>query len=124
MRVEEIMSTPVVFTQQTVKVEHLKDMFARKNINAVPVIDDDGTIAGIVSSGDLVACHDDNLLVKDIMSKRVHIGVKHNRVRDAARVMVKYGVHHLAVMDDGKVVGMLSSMDVMKVYAEEKNEAV
>jgi CBS domain-containing protein len=119
MRVEDIMSTPVVFTQQTVKVEHLKDMFVRKNINAVPVIDDDGTISGIVSSSDLVGCHDDSLLVKDVMSKRVHIGVKHNRVRDAAKVMVKYGVHHLAVMDDGKVVGMLSSMDIMKVYSEE-----
>jgi len=119
MRVEELMSTPVVFTQKTVKVGYLKDMFTRKKINAVPVIDDDGTISGIVSSSDLVACHDDNLLVKDVMSKRVHIGVKHNRVKDAAKVMVKYGVHHLAVMDDGLVVGMLSSMDVMKVYASE-----
>lgn len=118
MRIEEVMSTPVVFTQQTVKVMHLKDMFTRKKINAVPVIDDDGTISGIVSSSDIVACHDESLLVKDVMTKRVHIGVKHNRIKDAAKVMVKYGVHHLVVMDDGKVIGMLSSMDVIKVFAE------
>ena len=119
MRVEEIMTTPVVFTQQTVKVGHLKDMFTRKNINAVPVIEDDGSISGIVSSSDLVACHDDSLLVGDVMSPRVHIGVRHNRVKDAAKVMLKYGVHHLVVMDDGDVVGMISSMDVIKVYAEQ-----
>lgn len=44
MRVEDIMSFPVVFTQKTVKVKNLKDMFTRKKINAVPVIDDDGAI--------------------------------------------------------------------------------
>ena len=119
MRVEEIMSTPVVFTQPTVKVTYLVDMFKRKNINAVPVIDDDGTISGIVSSSDLISCRDESLLVKDILSPRVHIGVRHNRVRDAAKVMVKHGVHHLVIMDDGKVVGMLSSMDIIKVYSEE-----
>ena len=119
MRVEDIMSTPVVFTQRTVKVEHLKAMFTRKNINAVPVIDEDGSISGIVSSSDLVACHDESKLVGEIMSKRVHISVLHNRVKDAAKVMVKHGVHHLVVMDDGKVVGMLSSMDVMKALSED-----
>ena len=54
-----------------------------------------------------------------MLSPRVHIGVRHNRVKDAAKVMVKHGVHHLVIMDDGKVVGMLSSMDIIKVYAEE-----
>ena len=119
MRVEEIMITPVVFTQPTVKVKYLKDMFTRKNINAVPVMEDDGTISGIVSSSDLVACHDESMTVKEIMSRRVHIGVRHNRVKDAAKVMVKHGVHHLVIMDDGKVIGMLSSMDIIKVYSEE-----
>jgi len=119
MRIEEIMSTPVVFTQKTVKVTYLKDMFTRKNINAVPVIEDDGNICGIVSSSDIVACHDESLLVGDVMSQRVHIGVKHNRIKDAAKTMVKHGVHHLVVMDDGKVIGMISSMDIIKVYAEE-----
>lgn len=119
MRVEDIMSFPVVFTQKTVKVKNLKDMFTRKKINAVPVIDDDGSISGIVSSSDLVACHDESKLVEDVMSSRVHIGVKHNRVKDAAKIMVKYGVHHLVVMDNGDVVGMLSSMDIMKALSEE-----
>lgn len=119
MRVEKIMSTPVTFTQQTVKVSHLKDMFTRKKISAVPVIDDDGTIAGIVSSRDLVAIHNDSLLVRDILSPKVHICLKNNRIKDAAKTMVKHGIHHLVVMEDGDVVGMLSSMDIIKVYAEE-----
>ena len=118
MRVEEIMNTPVVITQKTIKVSNLKERLNRKGINAIPVIDEDGSISGIVSSRDVVACHDEDLLVKDIMSDFVHVLMPNNRVKDAAKIMSKYGVHHLVVMEDGKVMGMLSSMDVIKVYAE------
>jgi CBS domain-containing protein len=119
MRIEEIMSTPTVVTQPGVKISNLKDMFTRKNINAVPVLEEDGTISGIISSSDLIAVHNESLLVRDIMSRNVHIGLKNNRVKDAAKMMVKHDVHHLVIMDDGHVVGMLSSMDIIKVYAEE-----
>ncbi len=118
MRVEEIMISPVVITQKTIKISDLKNRLTRKGIGAVPVVDSDGSISGIVSSRDIVACHDENMHVKDVMSDRVHIIVRHNQVKDAAKIMVKHGVHHLVVMDDGKVVGMISSMDIIKVYAE------
>ena len=119
MRIEEIMISPIVVTQQGVKLSNLKDMFTRKNINAVPVLEEDGTIAGIISSSDIVAIHNESLFVRDVMSKKVHIGLKTNRVKDAAKIMVKHGVHHLVIMENGDVVGMLSSMDIVKAYSEE-----
>lgn len=119
MRVDHLMSKPVIITQRNVKVEHLKDLFSRKKVNAVPVLENDGTISGIVSSSDVARCHDESLLVQDIMSDRVHIVLKNNRVKDAASIMAKHKVHHLVVMEEGNVVGMISSFDVVKVYAEE-----
>ncbi len=118
MRVEEILISPVVITQKTVKVSNLKDRFTRKGISAVPVVDTDGSISGIVSSNDIVACHDEALHVEDVMSDHVHIVLRNNKVKDAAKVMVKHGVHHLVVMEEGKVIGMISSMDIIKVYSE------
>ncbi len=116
MRVEECMSTPVVITQKDVKINYLKDLFSRKNINAAPVLELDGTITGIVSSSDIAKCHDEGLFVKDIMSPHVHIVLKNNRIQDAASVMIKHHVHHLVVMEEGDVVGMISSMDVMEAF--------
>ena len=118
MRVEEIMSVPVTITKRNNKVTYLKDLLSRKNINAVPVLEEDGTITGIVSSSDVAKCHDENELIQNIMSDRVHIVLKNNRVKDAAAIMVKNNVHHLVVMEEGNVVGMISSMDIIKVYAE------
>ena len=119
MRVEEIMISPVVITERNVTIENLKNRLARKGINAVPVMEEDGNIAGVVSASDLMSHHDESLHVEDVMSERVHIVLRNNQVKDAAKVMVKHGVHHLVVMEDGKVIGMISSMDIIKVYAEE-----
>jgi len=113
------MSAPVMITQRNVKIQYLKDMFNRKGLGAVPVLEEDGTISGIVSASDVVKCHDENLTVQDIMTDRVHIVLKNNRVKDAAKIMSKNDVHHLVVMEDGNVVGMLSAMDIVKVYGEE-----
>ena len=119
MRVEHLMTSPVVITQRNVKIHHLKGMFARKHIGAVPVLEDDGTISGIVSASDIVAASDEDVFVEDIMSDRVHIVLKNNRVKDAAGMMVKNNVHHLVVMEDGNVVGILSALDIVRVYSEE-----
>jgi predicted transcriptional regulator len=119
MRVEHLMSSPVFITQRNVSIENLKNRLSRKQIGAVPVLEDDGTISGIVSASDILSASGDELIVEDIMSDRVHIVLKNNRVKDAAGVMVKNKVHHLVVMEEGNVVGMLSALDIVRVYAEE-----
>lgn len=119
MRVAEIMSTPVVVVHDYIKVEFLNDLFGRKKINAAPVLDPDGTIIGIVSSSDSFKCKDQSTLVKDIMSTHVHVVQKNNRVKDAAATMLKHKVHHLVAMEEGQVIGMLSSFDIIKILAED-----
>lgn len=119
MRVEKIMNTPVVTTQPNVDVAHLKETFKRQEIHAVPVMEEDGTIAGIVSSSDLIAVHNETLLARQIMTPKVHICLPNNRVKDAAKTMSKHGVHHMVVMEEGEIIGMVSSMDIVKAYAEE-----
>jgi predicted transcriptional regulator len=118
MRVEDVMSTPVMITQRNVSITHLKEMLTRKGLSAVPVLEEDGTITGIVSSNDIVRANTDAAVVQDVMSDRVHIAMKNNRLKDAAGMMVKNNVHHLVVMEEGNVVGMLSALDIAKVYAE------
>lgn len=113
------MNAPVTVTNRNNKIKHLKDLFSRKGIHAVPVLEQDGTISGIVSASDLNKIHDEEELVQNIMSDRVHIVLKNNRTKDAAGMMVKNNVHHLVVMEEGAVVGMVSSMDIVRVYSEE-----
>ena len=93
-------------------------MFARKRVNTVAVIDDEGVISGIVTSSDLVAINNDNLLLQDILTPNVHIYQKDNRIKDAAEAMVKHNIHHLIVIEDFDVVRTVSFMDIVYVCAE------
>jgi CBS domain-containing protein len=38
-------------------------------------------------------------------------------VRDAARVMAQHWIRHLPVVDDGRLVGMISQRDITGVFA-------
>jgi len=118
MRVEDYMTTPVMITQRNVSIQHLKEMLTRKELSAVPVLEEDGTITGIVTASDLVRTANDDATVQDIMSDRIHIAMKNNRLIDAAAMMVKNKVHHLVVMEDGHVVGMLSALDIVGVFSK------
>jgi CBS domain-containing protein len=118
MHIKDIMSTPVVVTRKDSQLKHTRELFARKNVNAIPVLKEDGEIAGIVSSSDLAKEHSDEVLVESIMTEKVHIVLPNNRVSDAAKTMLKHQVHHLVVMEEGQVVGMVSSLDIIASFVE------
>lgn len=118
MNIHEIMSTPVVATRKGAQLKHTRELFARKEINAIPVLEEDGEIAGIVSAIDVATTHDDETKVEDIMTKKVHVVMKNNRVQDAAKTMLKHSVHHLVVMEDGQVIGMVSALDIIKALLD------
>lgn len=122
MNIEEIMRSPVVVTREKTKLKHTRELIKRKSINAIPVLKEDGEIAGILSSSDLAKAHDESMTVSDIMTHKVHIVLKNNRVSDAAKTMLKHGVHHLVVMEDGAVIGMVSSLDIIKALINTEND--
>ena len=118
MKVSEIMSSPVVVTSKTNKISNVRNLIERKNIHAIPVLEQDGEINGIISSIDLAKEHNEDEIVQNIMSDRVYVILPDSRVVDAAKMLHKHHVHHLVVMDKGQVVGMVSSMDIVRLFAE------
>ncbi len=53
-RAEDIMSSPAVVVNEETTAMQIADIFAEKNINRVPVVDEKGTLLGIVSRADIV----------------------------------------------------------------------
>jgi CBS domain-containing protein len=50
----DIMSTKIYSVHQDTEIADLAKMFVENNVNAMPVVDDDGALVGIVSQTDLV----------------------------------------------------------------------
>src|SRR4051794_3474275 len=55
VKVKEIMTTPVVTAPAAMSLGDLADLLARYKITAVPIVDGDGTVLGLVSEYDLMA---------------------------------------------------------------------
>lgn len=118
MTVSDIMISPVIVTQNNKTLEHVNGLIERKNINAIPVLSISGEIEGIITASDVAKESNHNKIVADVMTKKSYVISKNSGIQDAAKMMEKHNIHHLVVMDDGQVVGIVSSMDFVKIIAK------
>jgi len=118
MNVSDIMISPVVVTQNNKSLSHVSDLIERKKINAIPVLSMEGEIEGIITASDIAQESDHTKTVSEVMTTKSYVISKNSGVQDAAKMMEKHDVHHLVVMDEGQVIGILSAMDFVKLVAK------
>ncbi|GAA0924294.1 CBS domain-containing protein [Nonomuraea longicatena] len=106
-------------------VRELLAQLADRNIGAVVVSDDGVTIAGIVSERDVVRrLHDQGAQILDaevssIMTRDVRTVGPGANVEELRRTMTDHRFRHMPVVEDGRLVGIVSIGDVVKSAIEE-----
>jgi CBS domain-containing protein len=140
--VAEVMTTGVVAAHEQAGFKVIVESLVRNRISAVPVIDDDRKVIGVVSESDLLA------RVVDEADRASVIGhLRHARrerlgriqgetasllmtkpavttrpdctIADAARLAAKARVRRMPVVDtDGVLVGIVSRADLLRVFLE------
>lgn len=105
-------------------------LMAEKGVGALLVMQD-GALLGIVSERDyarkviLQGRSSRDTPVADIMTAApLHTVGPTSRARDCMRLMTEKRVRHLPVVEDGRVVGMLSIGDLVRVIIEEQHEEI
>lgn len=120
--VKDFMVQPVASMALPNDVGTVRDLMNQKNCHAIPLVDvgenQQITIRGIVTSDDLVGVYDDEVDVQQVMNKNVHAIAPDADAQTAARMMLKHRVHHLLVMEGDKIVGIISSLDFVRLVAE------
>ncbi|MFG2072870.1 CBS domain-containing protein [Nonomuraea maritima] len=106
-------------------VRELLDKLASRNIGAVVVSSDGVTIRGIVSERDVVRrlCDRGAALldapVSEIMTTEVHTVEPGENVDSLRQTMTTQRFRHMPVVEDGRLVGIVSIGDVVKSTIEE-----
>lgn len=110
--------TPSVITAEAYQpVTHVRQLMEKNGVSAIPVVSADKQPIGIVTSSDVVTEYDENATVGEIMTRAVYSLSNSDDVSDAASMMRAHEVHHIVILDDGRVVGILSSFDLLKLLA-------
>jgi CBS domain-containing protein len=118
MRVSDIMTTDIAVAERDTTAEEIATMMRDENVGAIPVVDEENALEGIVTDRDIVVrCiangrDPSECTAEDIMTDDCHAVAPDTDVREAANLMAKYQIRRLAVIEDGELVGMLSIGDV------------
>lgn len=119
MQVREIMTTRIISVSPNSTVKDAALLMNKNNIGSVPVVDS-GSVRGMLTDRDIVLrCVAEskdagNLKVADICSQGA-VSVKPDEtVSNAMHLMSSEQVRRLPVLDNGKLIGMLSFADIAR----------
>ena len=115
--VEQLMTTDLVTVTADEGVESAAGTILENKAGSLVALDDDGHISGILTCTDLTALVSDGSVpgdatVGDYMTEDVTTVEPEESIQDAAVKMITKQIQHLPVVDDGEVVGMLSTTDL------------
>ena len=110
-------------------VSALVKLLAEKRIGAVPVVDGTGRLKGIVSERDVVRAlaGDAAVLerkVESLMTREVQTCVLQDTVANLMEIMTRGRFRHLPVVEDSKLIGIISIGDVVKQRVAEAQSEV
>jgi len=132
MLVGERMSRPVISVSPEAPIHDVLVMFKKEHIRRAPVLKD-GKLVGIISQGDLLNASPSSVTtlsvwemnyllskvtVKGVMSKKVTSVDIDTPIEEAARIMADNKIGGMPVLNNGKVVGMITETDLFKVFLE------
>lgn len=138
MRIRDILrkkGSTVVTVNEDRTIHDAICVLNENQIGALVVTGSDGGITGIISERDVLRLCGERCpalpnptipgedpcpaLVKDAMTSDVIIGVPEDALTYVMATMTKNRIRHLPVLDEGKLVGIISIGDVVNAHVEE-----
>lgn len=134
MLVRDVMTTPAITVRDTATVKEATVVLDRHAIAALPVVDAQDRVVGMVSEADVIR---DLVLpdqrvhelpvdtgaravptrVADVMTRHVLTATSDTELSEAVEVITSTAVKSLPVVDDGRLVGVVSRRDVVRQLA-------
>lgn len=124
MKVKDCMCGEVCWVKPDTKVYEVAKIMNQNHIGCVPVCDDQNSLVGIITDRDIIlrsiACDKDvkTTNASDIMTCNVCTCNQNDDVSDAERKMSKNQIRRIPVVDNNKVIGMLTLGDLAHYYEE------
>lgn len=146
--VRDLMTFHAVTVMPDDTVRDALDLLVANNVAALPVVDEANRCVGVISASDLLGLAQErgedleafnaaegltrelliehleradfsDLVVKEAMTPTPIVVGPEATLPEAARIMVEYGIHHLAVTENKhRFLGLLSALDIVRAVAE------
>jgi CBS domain-containing protein len=129
MNVAEILRAKgagVITIVQTESIESAAKVLKEKKFGSLAVRDRSGKLAGIITERDIIRGIADRgaaclaYKVEDMMTREVKTCKTSDSLKDVMLLMARRRVRHVPVVENGELLGIISSTDVVKYRLEEQ----
>lgn len=107
----EIMSAPAITVTPDTSAAEVARLLTERGISGVVVVDKRGSVVGLVSEYDLLA--KDGASVADVMTTAMICISADLPIEDVRDLLVERRIRRLPVLDQGRLIGVVSRRDVM-----------
>lgn len=122
--IAEIMTINVYQAKEDTPLSEIEKFMDEKHIHGIPVTNKDGDLVGIISDTDIKKARLNHLMhapVKGFMTKNVKIITPDRTLDHAESMMIENNIGRLPVVENGKLVGIITRTDVLRnLYGETK----
>jgi CBS domain-containing protein len=128
--VEEVMTPDPIVVRADEPLQSAAKLLEENEISGVPVVDDNGTLVGVLAESDLVRARATEhlwtrwpgLSVRHLMHTPVLTADRQMTLEEAATMMERAHVHRLVVVADDQVtpVGIISTSDIVRAMVGER----
>jgi CBS domain-containing protein len=118
VQISDLMSFPVFSVPLDTSMAEVAKILRHRGCTGLPVVDD-GLLVGIISRRDFKKIRKEEQLqapVKAFMSNRVISIEPKNSPIQAARTMVRHDIGRLPVVEDGRIIGIITRSDAMTYF--------
>ena len=144
MNAADVMVTNVITVGLDACLQDVAHLLLTNRISAVPVVDSDGKVVGIVSEGDLMRraeagtgrrrswwlslltgkeglaaqyVKEHSRKVADVMTRDVITATPDTPLQDIANILEKNSIKRVPIIEDGKMVGLVSRANLLQALA-------
>ena len=126
--ISQLLKREVVSINENKTVFNAIKLLNEKNIGALPVLNNNAELCGIISERDIIRVMSQNIeinfkksLIKSVMTSRV-ISINNNTIsEDIMDIMTNNKIRHIPIVENKLLIGIVSIGDVVKRLLEKFN---
>jgi CBS domain-containing protein len=118
-----VMTKNVVFVKANAKMSDAITLMKEKNLGGLPMVDEENRVKAIITERDVAGLFSDRISgvkVSEIMSENVVTALPTTTIFEVEKTMVTQGFRRLPITADGKVTGIITTMDVIRFFGSGK----
>ncbi|RLE61247.1 MAG: histidine kinase [Thermoprotei archaeon] len=117
LKASEIMSTNLVKANTKETLRDVAELLLSNNIRALPVVDDNGVLVGLVTSNHVARAfieNDVDATVSDYVDRNVVVASKDADILDLMKTMASHRVGRIIIVDDSnRPIGIVTRTDIL-----------